>query len=80
MNLRHVGGGPAMRGRDGRLLTDLEPDGVWDWRESGVVEMNCFLCHIPDPNNEARVAAIEEGRFRWASTAAISTTAASRSG
>lgn len=84
---RHVGGGPALRSRDGRLLTDLKPDGAnpetarldpttgkptpWDWRASGGVEMDCFLCHTPNPNNEARIAALNKGQFRWANTATL---------
>jgi len=38
--------------------------------EAGV-EMNCFLCHMPDANNEARIAALEAGQFTWASTATL---------
>lgn len=44
---------------------------AWDWAESGVVEMNCFLCHTPDPDNEARTLALHEGDFRWANTATL---------
>ncbi|HID54555.1 MAG TPA: hypothetical protein EYP41_21265 [Anaerolineae bacterium] len=88
--VRHVGGGPAEYGRDGQPLTDLAPsaDSVetsivdpatgeripWDWSESGTVEMNCFLCHLPDPDNEARKAAIHEGNFQWANTATLGAT------
>ncbi len=84
---RHVGGGPALRSRDGRPLTELPPDPAnpatarldpttgqptaWDWRASGGVEMNCFLCHTPNPNNEARITALEQGQFRWANTATL---------
>ncbi len=69
---RHVGGGPAQTSRDGQPLTTLAPDPsnpetslidpttgeatAWDWGTSGTVEMNCFLCHIAQPNNEARLA------------------------
>ena len=85
--LRHVGGGPAMYGRNGQLLTDLpyrsdsletnvlNPDTGqlerWDWKASGLVEMNCFLCHIPDPNNDARGTALQAGSFEWANTATL---------
>ncbi|MCA9971360.1 MAG: cytochrome b/b6 domain-containing protein [Anaerolineales bacterium] len=84
---RHVGGGPAMFSQDGRLLTDLpyapgdletnvvDPETgdlvPWDWQASGVVEMNCFLCHTPEPNNEARIATLRAGDFRWANTATL---------
>ncbi len=43
----------------------------WDWEESGVVEMNCFLCHIPNPNNDARIEALYNGEFGWANTATL---------
>lgn len=84
---RHVGGGPAVTSRDGEALTELEPQAgdvetsirdpesgslvSWDWAESGVVEMNCFLCHTPSPNNEARTQELEKGNFKWANTATL---------
>ncbi len=87
IGLRHVGGGPAVTSRFGELLTDLEPNTdspetsvldpqtgepiAWDWNESGTVEMNCFLCHIPTPNNDARFELIKSGKFQWASTATL---------
>jgi thiosulfate reductase cytochrome b subunit len=33
--------------------------------------MNCFLCHSSAPNNEARIAALEAGKFAWANTATL---------
>lgn len=84
---RHVGGGPATLSRTGVPLIELTPDAAnpetsvwdpvtgelvaWDWAESGVVEMNCFLCHTPEPNNEARIAALQAGDFQWANTATL---------
>ncbi len=47
---------------------------VWDWEASGVVEMNCFLCHTEDPDNEARCQELAAGRFRWANTATLART------
>lgn len=86
--LRHVGGGPAMYSQDGQLLqnlpyrsSSLETNSVdpetgdlipWDWQESGIVEMNCFLCHTPNPNNDARAEALQKGEFKWANTATLS--------
>ena len=85
--VRHVGGGPAEYSQDGQKLTDLpfvegDPEThivdsetgqlvPWNWAESGTVEMNCFLCHMPEPNNEARIEALHEGEFRWANTATL---------
>ncbi|OQY47230.1 MAG: hypothetical protein B6242_05525 [Anaerolineaceae bacterium 4572_78] len=87
---RHVGGGPAVRSRDGRLLTEIETiDGdpethvfnpetgqieAWDWQKSGVVEMDCFLCHMANVSNQARVKELQDGNFRWANTATLSGT------
>ncbi len=87
---RHVGGGPAVKARSGISLTELPPDPVmlesfildaesldpigWNWKDSGVVELNCFLCHIADPDNEARKAAIRDSLFEWAATATLERT------
>lgn len=83
---RVVGGGPAETSRDGKDLTDLSAnkgnpetailneDGSissWNWDESGTMEMNCFLCHLETPNNEARVTAIQSGEFGNAVTATL---------
>jgi thiosulfate reductase cytochrome b subunit len=84
---RHVGGGPAEYTPDGDLLTNLTANTAdldtqivdpqtgnleaWDWQESGVVEMNCFLCHTPAPDNQARIQALQAGEFRWANTATL---------
>ncbi len=84
---RHVGGGPALVTRDGQPLSALPADAsnpetavldpvsgqaaAWDWAASGVVEMNCFLCHLPNPNNAARIAALQSGQFGWANTATL---------
>jgi thiosulfate reductase cytochrome b subunit len=85
--IRHVGGGPAETSRTGESLLELTPDVDsvetstfdpetgelihWDWGESGTVEMNCFLCHWPEPNNEARISALQYGNFQWANSATL---------
>lgn len=85
--LRHVGGGPASTAVNGWALTSLpaltsDPETailnpvtrravVWNWEQSGTIEMNCFLCHTPNPDNEARKAAILDGQFGWANTATL---------
>ena len=84
---RHPGGGPAVYSQSGEKLTELAYDKnsfetnivdpetgelvKWDWKESGAVEMNCFLCHTPAPNNDARKEALHEGKFAWANTATL---------
>ncbi len=87
LGFRHAGGGPAVLSREGELLTKLAPDAsdpetyvlddstgtavAWSWRRSGTVEFNCFICHIPYPNNQGRIDALRSGRFEWASTATL---------
>ncbi|MCL4270340.1 MAG: cytochrome b/b6 domain-containing protein [Anaerolineales bacterium] len=83
---RVVGGGPAETSRDGKDLTSLgsnkanpetailNEDGsvsAWNWDQSGTMEMNCFLCHLESPNNEARVEALQAGEFGKANTATL---------
>lgn len=83
---RLVGGGPATTSREGEPLTSLplskdnpetamlNPQGkalTWNWNLSGLVEMNCFICHLAAPNNAARIAAIHAGDFGSASTATL---------
>jgi thiosulfate reductase cytochrome b subunit len=83
---RVVGGGPATTSREGKSLTDisvsknnpetavLSENGnveAWDWSQSGTMEMNCFLCHLEAPNNEARLDAIRKGEFGNANTATL---------
>ena len=83
---RQAGGGPGTTSREGLPLESLAGDAgdveasargaegtlaPWDWAESGTVEMNCFLCHTPDPDNAARIATLEAGNFAWAATATL---------
>ncbi|MEW6085384.1 MAG: cytochrome b/b6 domain-containing protein [Chloroflexota bacterium] len=82
---RAVGGGPAEVSRDGTLLTDLKvsrenPEtailkngqpSVWNWDSSSTIEMNCFLCHLEEPNVNARAVAIQAGEFGSANTATL---------
>ncbi len=84
---RHVGGGPAEFNQSMKKLNapnaqssnteshwlnpetkTIEP---WNWQNSGIVEMNCFLCHTPNPDNQARMDALEQGHFKWANTATL---------
>ncbi|MCH5372722.1 MAG: hypothetical protein JJ992_02010, partial [Planctomycetes bacterium] len=46
----------------------------WDWQSSGTVQMDCFLCHLADPDNQARVNELSGGRFGWAATATLAKT------
>ncbi|MHC4960464.1 MAG: multiheme c-type cytochrome, partial [Planctomycetota bacterium] len=38
------------------------------------VELNCFLCHIPQADNASRISELEAGRFAWAATATLAKT------
>lgn len=67
-------------------ITYRQPDNAADWirtfgsRHVGGgpaaedVELNCFVCHLPSPDQAARVHALEEGAFRWAATATLAGT------
>lgn len=83
---RVVGGGPATTSRDGNALESLSINAsnyetailngngkveAWDWQASGTMEMNCFLCHLERPNNEARTAFIRGGSFGSANTGTL---------
>ncbi len=82
---RIVGGGPANTSRNGEPLSNVTADAnnpeasildngvptAWDWSQSGTMEMNCFLCHFENPNNEARIKALENGDFGFANMATL---------
>jgi thiosulfate reductase cytochrome b subunit len=84
---RFAGGGPGTSSRSGQPLTALiaradNPETslldpatgqtvAWGWTHSGTLEMDCFLCHFPTPDNQARIAAIQAGQFAWANTATL---------
>jgi len=82
---RVVGGGPADTSRDGESLSNVPADAnnpeasilnegtpeAWDWSQSGTMEMNCFLCHLENPNNEARIKALARGDFGFANMATL---------
>ncbi len=77
MGARVSGGGPATTSRAGAPLLSAElsqPEAsildpasgqaqAWDWSESGVMELNCLLCHTANPNNAARVERLQAGQF-----------------
>lgn len=86
---RVPGGGPATTSRSGDPLVTLPPDPAnpetaslaedgavrnWDWKKSGVVELDCFLCHLPSPDADARTQEIRAGNFAWANSATLLST------
>ena len=78
----HPGGGGMEFDRDGkRFDTPLgaEPqlaqtlDGDYyqsKWDKTGVVEADCFICHLPGYNFKERNIQLKIWNFKWASTAA----------
>lgn len=84
---RIVGGGPAETSRDGKPLTEIRFAGekdpeisilnetgttsTWNWNSSGTMEMNCFLCHLENPNLQTRKEYISVGGFSYASMATL---------
>ena len=73
---------PVGEGSAAQAETGVDPDRqvldattgqprAWDWQQSGVAELNCFLCHSQSPDNAARIQALAEGRFQWAATATL---------
>src|SRR5215207_2267248 len=83
---RIVGGGPATTSREGKPLTNLRIDSkdpeasilnqqgtaeAWDWNAWGTMEMNCFVCHLENPNTPLRTATIKSGNFGDAATATL---------
>jgi thiosulfate reductase cytochrome b subunit len=85
-----AGGGPLELSRDGSTLLEalrasatnpeaatLDEEGelqAWNWRQSGTVEMDCFVCHLESPDNAARESALQAGDFAWANTATLNGT------
>lgn len=63
----------------GGIRQDFTPGGINDldgdyykarWSESGVIEADCNICHLPDYDNTERKKQITQLNFRWAATAA----------
>lgn len=46
----------------------------WDWQKSGVMEMDCFLCHTSNFDRLSRDEMLRKGQFKWAVTATLSKT------
>jgi len=40
------------------------------WKASGVIEADCFLCHLPEYNNKERVRQIQQFNYQYATLAA----------
>jgi len=74
----HAGGGGLEYDRDGNRydehLTEYPElrdslDGDYyqsNWDKSGVVEIDCLICHLAGYNFEDRIAQLEAGNYQWA--------------
>jgi hypothetical protein len=54
---------------DGDYTSLMTPDGRSHFRESGVIEADCLICHGPAYRFEARIEQINRRNYRWAATA-----------
>ncbi|MBN1614026.1 MAG: hypothetical protein JW950_06125 [Deltaproteobacteria bacterium] len=54
---------------DGDYSSRLTPDGMSHFRQSGVLEADCLICHLPGYRFEARIRQINAKNYRWAATA-----------
>ncbi|MGB9623267.1 MAG: multiheme c-type cytochrome [Phycisphaerae bacterium] len=79
----HPGGGPLEYDRHGnRYDTFMHEHGLTDggdngldgdyykarWEQTGVIEADCLLCHMPAYDHKARNAQLANLNFRWAAT------------
>ena len=54
---------------DGDFSSRFTPDGKSHFRESGVLEADCLLCHMPGYRFDQRNQQIDRRNYRWAATA-----------
>jgi len=54
---------------DGDYSSRLTPDGRSHFRQSGVLEADCLICHLPGYRFEQRIRQINAKNYRWAATA-----------
>ncbi len=54
---------------DGDYSSHLAPDGKSHFRESGVLEADCLICHREGYRFEERIEQINRRNYRWAATA-----------
>lgn len=80
----HPGGGSLEYDRNNQRYDEVMADGPFSdgakndlegdyykakWQASGVIEADCFICHLPEYNNKTRVAQIQKLNYRYAALA-----------
>ena len=79
--VNHPGGGPGKCDRGGRrydrvqsedpLMAQFQYDGdYWEarWHQTGVLEADCLICHLPGYDYSLRAQQIKKLNYRWAAT------------
>ncbi|NWF69947.1 MAG: cytochrome b/b6 domain-containing protein [Chloroflexi bacterium] len=56
---------------DGALRSVRQDAAPFVAESTAQVETNCFLCHLAQPDNAARLAALDSGQPQWASSATL---------
>ncbi len=59
---------------DGALRSVRQDAAPFAASSGGSVETNCFMCHIAQPDNAARLGALDAGQPEWASSATLRAT------
>lgn len=82
LGVYHPGGGPAELDRGEKRYSDVMAgdtflsrlgDGDYynaKWNESGVIEPDCFICHLDTYHYSSRAQQIKKLNYKWASTEA----------
>ena len=55
--------------QDGDYSSRFTPDGMSRFRQSGVVEADCLICHLPGYRMDERNDQLYKRNYRWAATA-----------
>jgi thiosulfate reductase cytochrome b subunit len=68
LDRRYLGSGAVERG------LSKGGDGAKSNPEVSTADLNCFICHLEQPDNEERLRTIRAGKLNWASTATLANT------
>jgi len=59
---------------DGALRSVRQDAAPFTSAEASGVETNCFMCHLNQPDNAARLSVLDNGQSEWASSATLRST------